>query len=71
MVHTILGERVSVALGPCLVLRKAVVEENVEEREKLVVFRGNDGVKAEEGVEVEVGGKAEGGGNRVDCRGLC
>lgn len=59
------------ALHPCLVLSKAVVEEYLEEGEELVVLCGNDGVEAEEGVEVKVGGEAEGSRDRVDGCALC
>ena len=40
--------------GPCLVLGKAIVEEDLEERKKFVALCGYDGVEAEERIEVEV-----------------
>ena len=40
--------------GPCLVLGKAIVEEDLEEREELVPLCGYDGIEAEERVKVEV-----------------
>ena len=64
--RTVLGERAGVAAGPLLVLREAIIQENLEQREELVVLCGDDSVKAEEGVEIEVSGKAEGGCDGID-----
>ena len=55
------------AAGPLLVLHKTVVQEDLKQREELVVLGGENGVKTEEGVEVEVGGEAEGGRDGIDC----
>ena len=68
---TILGERVGVTLRPCLVLREAVVEEDLEERKELVVFGCDNRVETEEGVEVEERGQAEGSSDGVDRCALC
>ena len=45
--RTVLGKHAGMAVCPCLVLRKAVVEEDLEEREEFVVLCGDDGVEAE------------------------
>ena len=54
------------AARPLLVLRKAIVQEDLEEREELVALRGNDGVNAEERVEVEENREAEGRRDGID-----
>ena len=54
------------AARPLLVLRKTIVQEDLEEREELVALRSNNGVNAEEGVEVEEVGEAEGGRDGID-----
>ena len=69
--RTILGERVGVALRPCLVLCETVVEEDLEERKELVVLGRNDRVETEEGVEVEECGQAESSSDGVDRCALC
>lgn len=41
-------------LGPRLVLRETLVQEDLQQSEELVLLRGDYGVEAEEGVEVKV-----------------
>lgn len=36
-----------------MVLREALVHEDLQKGEKLIVFDSNNGIKAEEGVKVE------------------
>ena len=58
-------------LRPCLVLREAVVEEDLKEGKELVVLGRNDRVETEEGVEVEECGQPEGSSDGVDRCALC